>query len=219
MNPRPVWPSSWATCWRRRVFFNISGAEANETAIKLARGYFFKKGQPGQDRNSDAIVPWPDLATATATVSPSTVPPLPHCGRLRHIAYNDVRPSRWPSMTSPVLYAGADPGRVRRPSGLHRLCRCSRRRCHRTGARLRIDEIRPESAGPASFLPASSTASSQTSSPCQRGRPVAYRSVVAIANQETATGLHTGDHGAPLVATPWPVPQLSLSSRHWISAT
>ncbi len=31
-----------------RVFFSNSGAEANEAAIKLARGYFYKQGRPRQ---------------------------------------------------------------------------------------------------------------------------------------------------------------------------
>ncbi len=75
-----------------RVFFANSGAEANEGAIKLARGYFFHKGEP-RARIVSTVKSFHGRTLATATATGQTkysdpFAPLP--SDFVHVPFNDL---------------------------------------------------------------------------------------------------------------------------------
>ncbi len=127
-----------------KAFLCNSGAEANEAAFKLARGYFYKKGTP-RAKIVSAVNSFHGrtMATVTATGQPKYhIPfgPLP-VGYM-HVAFNDIDAMRAAvdANTCAVILE-----LVQGESGIHpatqEYVNAVVERCHETGALLVIDEI------------------------------------------------------------------------------
>jgi len=188
-----------------RVFFNNSGAEANETAIKLARGYFFKKGQP-RAKIVTAMQSFHGrtLATATATGQAKySAPFAPLPEGFVHIPYNDVT----------ALEEAVDDNTcavmlelIQGESGVHpatlAFVDAAVAACHRTGARLIIDEIQTGVGRTGKFFASQLYSIKPDIITLAKGLAGGVPIGVAIANQETATGFTPGDHGSTFGGNP-----------------
>ncbi|MDD2533980.1 MAG: aspartate aminotransferase family protein [Eubacteriales bacterium] len=188
-----------------RVFFNNSGAEANETAIKLARGYFFKKGQP-RAKIVTALQSFHGRTLATATATGQTkysapFAPLPE--GFVYVPYNDVA----------ALEAAVDDQTcavmlelIQGESGVHpatlAYVDAAVAACFRTGARLIIDEIQTGVGRTGKFLASQLYGIKPHIVTLAKGLAGGVPIGVAIADQETATGFTPGDHGSTFGGNP-----------------
>ena len=188
-----------------RVFFNNSGAEANETAIKLARGYFFKKGQP-RAKIVTAIQSFHGRTLATATATGQTkysAPFAPLPGGFVHIPYNDVAAleEAVDETTCAVMLE-----LIQGESGIHpatlAFVDAAVAACHRTGARLIIDEIQTGVGRTGKFLASQLYSIKPDIVTLAKGLAGGVPIGVAIANQDTATGFAPGDHGSTFGGNP-----------------
>ena len=188
-----------------RVFFNNSGAEANETAIKLARGYFFKKGEP-RAKIVTALQSFHGRTLATATATGQTkysapFAPLPE--GFVYIPYNDVA----------ALEAAVDDQTcavmlelIQGESGVHpatiEFVDAVVAACTRTGARLIIDEIQTGVGRTGKFLCSQLYSIKPNIVTLAKGLAGGVPIGAAIADQETASGFLPGDHGSTFGGNP-----------------
>lgn len=188
-----------------RVFFNNSGAEANETAIKLARGYFYKKGQP-RAKIVTALQSFHGRTLATATATGQTkysapFAPLPE--GFVYIPYNDAA----------ALDAAVDETTcavmlelIQGESGIHpatlEFIDAAVAACERTGARLIIDEIQTGVGRTGKFLASQLYGVKPNIVTLAKGLAGGVPIGAAIADQETASGFLPGDHGSTFGGNP-----------------
>lgn len=188
-----------------RVFIGNSGAEANEGAIKLARGYFHKKGRP-RARIVTAVQSFHGrtLATATATGQPKysqAFAPLPE--GFVHIPFNDPE----------ALKAAVDQQTcavmlelVQGESGIRPVdqayAKLAQELCRETGARLIIDEIQTGMGRTGHFFSYEGYGIKPDIVTLAKGLAGGVPIGAVIANEETATGFAPGDHGSTFGGNP-----------------
>ena len=188
-----------------RVFLANSGAEANEAAIKLARGYFYHQGQ-SREKIVSALHSFHGrtLATASATgQSKYSAPFAPLPPGFVHVPYNDLTAleAAVDTSTCAVLLEviqgesgvmPADPAYLQLAEKL----------CRQTGARLIIDEIQTGMGRTGRFLAYEHVQIKPDIIPMAKGLAGGVPIGAMIANQEAATGFHTGDHGTTFGGNP-----------------
>jgi acetylornithine aminotransferase/acetylornithine/N-succinyldiaminopimelate aminotransferase len=188
-----------------RVFFGNSGAEANEAAIKLARGYWFKKGQPrARIVTAQQSFHGRTLATATATGQTKySAPFAPLPEGFVHIPFNDVLAleDAVDETTCAVMLE-----LIQGESGIHpatlAFVDAAVAACHRTGARLIIDEIQTGVGRTGKFLASQLYSIQPDIVTLAKGLAGGVPIGVVIANQETAKGFTPGDHGSTFGGNP-----------------
>jgi acetylornithine/N-succinyldiaminopimelate aminotransferase len=188
-----------------RVFIGNSGAEANEAAIKLARGYFHKKGQP-RARIVSALQSFHGrtLATATATGQPRySAPFAPLPGGFSHIPFNDeaaLRQAIHDDTCALLLEL------VQGESGINpasqSYAQLAEQLCHETGARLIIDEIQTGMGRTGRFLSSQLYGIEPDIVTLAKGLAGGVPIGAVIANGETASGFAPGDHGSTFGGNP-----------------
>ena len=188
-----------------RVFIGNSGAEANEAAIKLARGYFHKQSQP-RVKIVSALQSFHGrtLATATATGQPKySAPFAPLPAGFVHVPFNDFDALR-AAVTDDTcavlleLIQGesgvrpADPAYVKLAETL----------CRQTGARLIIDEIQTGMGRTGHFLASQRYGICPDIVTLAKGLAGGVPIGAVLANEETASGFAPGDHGSTFGGNP-----------------
>ncbi|NLV47247.1 MAG: aspartate aminotransferase family protein [Clostridiaceae bacterium] len=187
------------------VFFGNSGAEVNEAAIKLARGYFYYQGQP-RSKIISAVKSFHGrtLATATATGQSKysqAFAPLP--AGFEHIPYNDTRVmlSAIDHQTCAVIMelvqgeSGVIPAD---PEYMHMI----EKRCRETGALLIIDEIQTGIGRTGHFLASSHYGLQPDMITLAKGLAGGLPIGAIIANGKASSGFHIGDHGSTFGGNP-----------------
>ncbi len=188
-----------------RVFIGNSGAEANEAAIKLARGYFYKKGQP-RAKIVSALQSFHGrtLATATATgQSKYSAPFAPLPEGFVHVPFNDQAALRAAvdDQTCAIMLeliqgeSGVRPADPEYVATAVELCRL-------TGARLIIDEIQTGMGRTGHFLASQLYGIQPDIVTLAKGLAGGVPIGAVIASQETATGFAPGDHGSTFGGNP-----------------
>ena len=188
-----------------RVFIGNSGAEANEAAIKLARGYFHKKGQPRVQIVS-ALMSFHGrtLATATATGQPKySAPFAPLPAGFVHVPYNDLDALRAAvnDKTGAVmleLIQGESGVRPADPA----FVRFAEQLCRETGARLIIDEIQTGMGRTGHFLASQFYGVQPDIITLAKGLAGGVPIGAVLASEDTASGFTPGDHGSTFGGNP-----------------
>jgi acetylornithine/N-succinyldiaminopimelate aminotransferase len=188
-----------------RVFIGNSGAEANEAAIKLARGYFHKKSQP-RTRIVSALQSFHGrtLATATATGQPRySAPFAPLPGGFHHILFNDEAALRQAidGETCALLLE-----LVQGESGINpasqAYAKLAEQLCRETGARLIIDEIQTGMGRTGCFLASQLYGIEPDIVTLAKGLAGGVPIGAVVANGDTASGFAPGDHGSTFGGNP-----------------
>lgn len=181
-----------------RVFFNNSGAEANETAFKLARGYFFRKGAPrAKIVSATQSFHGRTMATATATgQSRFSAPfgPLPP-GYI-HVPFNDVEAMRAEVDTDTCavimeLIQGESGIWHATPAYVEAVAA----RCRETGALLIIDEIQTGMGRTGRMFAFEHFGIRPDIVTMAKGLAGGVPIGACLATREAATGFQPGDHG------------------------
>jgi acetylornithine/N-succinyldiaminopimelate aminotransferase len=127
-----------------KVFFTNSGAEANEAAMKLARAYFFKKGQPRKGFVS-ALKSFHGrtFATVSATGQVKYQKPFaPLLSEVTHVPFNDadaLKAAVTEDTAAVILECVQGEGGVRPADEAY--LHLARTLCDKTGALLILDEV------------------------------------------------------------------------------
>jgi len=188
-----------------RVFIGNSGAEANEAAIKLARGYFHKKGQP-RAKFVSALQSFHGrtLATATATGQAKYSEPFaPLPSGFAHVPFNnqDALKSAVDDQTCAVILE-----LVQGESGIRPVDReyaqLAEQLCRQTGARLIIDEIQTGMGRTGQFLASQLYDIHPDIVTLAKGLAGGVPIGAVIANADTAAGFAPGDHGSTFGGNP-----------------
>jgi acetylornithine/N-succinyldiaminopimelate aminotransferase len=188
-----------------RVFLTNSGAEANEAAIKLARGYFYYKDKPRTKIISvRQSFHGRTLATAAATGQTRFSEPFaPLPPGFVHIPFNDSEAlkSAVNQETCAVILEiilgesgvlPADPGFVKLAETL----------CRQTGARLIVDEIQTGMGRTGRFFAHEHHKIKPDIITLAKGLGGGVPIGAMIGSGETATGFHVGDHGSTFAGNP-----------------
>jgi len=188
-----------------RVFIGNSGAEANEAALKLARGYFFHQGKP-RTRVVTALQSFHGrtLATATATGQDKySAPFAPLPAGFVHVPFNDLA----------ALEAAVDPDTcavmlelIQGESGIIPADKAylakARALCDQTGARLIIDEIQTGMGRTGSFLACQTYGLRPDIVTLAKGLAGGVPIGAVIADGSSSAGFHAGDHGSTFGGNP-----------------
>lgn len=188
-----------------RVFIGNSGAEANEAAIKLARGYFYHQGKP-RTRVVTALQSFHGrtLATATATGQDKySAPFAPLPAGFVHVPFND--PSALESAvdgdTCAVMLE-----LIQGESGIIPADKLyldkARDLCDKTGARLIIDEIQTGMGRTGSFLACQTYGIRPDIVTLAKGLAGGVPIGAVIADGDSSSGFHAGDHGSTFGGNP-----------------
>ena len=188
-----------------RVFIANSGAEANEAAIKLARGYFYKKGKArAKIVCTSKSFHGRTLATATATGQPKfSAPFAPLPSGFLHIPFNDIDAleKAVDDKTCAVLLEliqgesgvrPADPAYAKRAEEL----------CRETGARLIIDEIQTGMGRTGRFFASELYGIRPDIITLAKGLGGGMPIGAVLANEDSAAGFEPGDHGSTFGGNP-----------------
>ena len=188
-----------------RVFIGNSGAEANEAALKLARGYFYHQGKP-RTRVVTALQSFHGrtLATATATGQDKySAPFAPLPAGFVHVPFNDMA----------ALDAAVEPDTcavmlelIQGESGIIPADKAylakARDLCDQTGARLIIDEIQTGMGRTGSFLACQAFGLRPDIVTLAKGLAGGVPIGAVIADGTSSTGFHAGDHGSTFGGNP-----------------
>lgn len=188
-----------------RVFIGNSGAEANEAALKLARGYFYHQGKP-RTRVVTALQSFHGrtLATATATGQDKySAPFAPLPAGFVHVPFNDMA----------ALEAAVEPDTcavmlelIQGESGIIPADKAylakARALCDQTGARLIIDEIQTGMGRTGSFLACQAFGLRPDIVTLAKGLAGGVPIGAVIADRTSSTGFHAGDHGSTFGGNP-----------------
>lgn len=188
-----------------RVFICNSGAEANEGAIKLARGYFYKKNNP-RAKIVTALQSFHGRTLATATATGQTryseqFAPLPEgfvyvpfndCEALKEAVTND---------TCAVMLELIQGESGVRPAS-REFASLAAELCKQTGARLIIDEIQTGMGRTGSFFAYEGYGLKPDIVTLAKGLAGGVPIGALIANEETSSGFTPGDHGSTFGGNP-----------------
>ena len=188
-----------------RTFIANSGAEANEGAIKLARGYFHKQGAP-RTRIVSALKSFHGrtLATATVTGQPQYSDPFgPLPEGFVHVPYNDkdALTQAVTDETCAVVLELIQGESGVRPADLE-YAKLAEQLCRQTGARLIIDEIQTGIGRTGHFLACQMYGISPDIVTLAKGLAGGVPIGAILANEETAKGFKPGDHGSTFGGNP-----------------
>lgn len=188
-----------------RVFICNSGAEANEGAIKLARGYFYKKNNP-RTKIVTALQSFHGrtLATATATGQPrysEPFAPLPE--GFVYVPYNDLEALRSAVTddTCAVMLELIQGESGIRPANKD-FASLAAELCKQTGARLIIDEIQTGMGRTGSFFAYEGYGLNPDIVTMAKGLAGGVPIGALIANEDTSSGFAPGDHGSTFGGNP-----------------
>lgn len=188
-----------------RVFICNSGAEANEGAIKLARGYFYKKNSP-RTKIVTALQSFHGrtLATATATGQPrysEPFAPLPE--GFVYVPFNDCEAlkSAVTDDTCAVMLELIQGESGVRPAS-QEFASLAAELCKQTGARLIIDEIQTGMGRTGSFYAYEGYGIKPDIVTLAKGLAGGVPIGALIANEDTSTGFAPGDHGSTFGGNP-----------------
>jgi len=187
------------------VFIGNSGAEANEAAIKLARGYFYHQQKP-RVKIVTALRSFHGrtLATATATGQDKySAPFAPLPAGFVHVPYNDqaALAAAVDQETCAVMLEmiqgesgimPADPAYIRKAQEL----------CHQTGARFIVDEVQTGMGRTGRFFASEHYGIQPDILTIAKGLAGGVPIGAVIANGDTSTGFHPGDHGSTFGGNP-----------------
>ena len=188
-----------------RAFIGNSGAEANEAAIKLARGYFYKRNQP-RAKIVSALQSFHGrtLATATVTGQPKySAPFAPLPAGFCHIPFNDqdaLREAVTPDTCAVMLELVQGESGVRPADPAY--ARLAQELCWQTGARLIIDEIQTGMGRTGSFLASQHYGIQPDIVTIAKGLAGGVPIGAIVANEDTASGFEPGDHGSTFGGNP-----------------
>ncbi|MDD4682292.1 MAG: aspartate aminotransferase family protein [Eubacteriales bacterium] len=188
-----------------RVFICNSGAEANEGAIKLSRGYFHKQGKP-RTKIVSALMSFHGrtLAAATVTGQPKYSQPFaPLPEGFVHIPYNDCDALRQAITddTCAVMLELIQGESGVRPATAE-FAKLAAELCERTGARLMIDEIQTGMGRTGHFYAYEGYGIKPDIVTLAKGLAGGVPVGALIANEETAKGFAPGDHGSTFGGNP-----------------
>lgn len=188
-----------------RVFFGNSGAEANEAAIKLARGYFYKQGRPRQQIVT-ALQSFHGrtLATAAATGQPQYSQPFaPLPPGFFHVPFNDQKALR-KAVSDATCAVMLEP--IQGESGVHpadlEYIQLARTLCDQTGARLIIDEIQTGMGRTGRFLAGQLYQVKPDIVTLAKGLGGGVPIGAVLADETTSSGFVPGDHGSTFGGNP-----------------
>ncbi len=187
------------------VFFGNSGAEANEAAIKLARAYFHKQGQP-RPRIVSARQSFHGrtLATAAVTGQPRYSDPFaPLPSGIVHVPFNDIA----------ALQAAVDTTTcavvlelIQGESGVHpataAYAQLAEAVCRETGAQLIIDEIQTGMGRTGAFFASERYQLTPDIVTLAKGLGGGVPIGAVIASPDSAAGFTPGDHGSTFGGNP-----------------
>ncbi len=188
-----------------KIFIANSGAEANEAAIKLARGYFHKQGTP-RKKIVSALKSFHGrtLATATATGQPQYSDPFaPLPEGFVHVAFNDsdALMAAVTDDTCAVMLELIQGESGVRPVGLE-YAELAQQLCRKTGARLIIDEIQTGMGRTGHFLASQMYGLVPDIITLAKGMAGGVPIGAILANADTASGFAPGDHGSTFGGNP-----------------
>ena len=182
-----------------RAFLCNSGAEANEAAFKLARGYFHKKGRPRAKVVSVVnSFHGRTLATVTATGQPKyhlPFGPLPE--GFTHVAFNDPDAMRdaIDDQTCAVIIE-----LIQGESGIHPATRefvdAIVAKCHETGALLIVDEVQTGMGRTGRMFSYEHYGIRPDIVTLAKGLAGGLPIGACLATEDAATGFAPGDHGS-----------------------
>lgn len=188
-----------------RVFFANSGAEANEGAIKLARGYFYHKGDP-RARIVSAVQSFHGRTLATATATGQTkysAPFAPLPSDFVHVPFNDLdaMKSAVDDRTCAVMLeliqgeSGVNPADPAYVAAVADWCR-------EKGALLIIDEIQTGMGRTGHFFAFEAYGVRPDIVTLAKGLAGGVPIGALIANEVASTGFEPGDHGSTFGGNP-----------------
>lgn len=181
-----------------RAFLCNSGAEANEAAFKLARGYFYKKGTP-RPQIVSAVNSFHGrtLATVTATGQPKYHQPFgPLPAGFVHVAFNDVSAinDTVDEQTCAVILE-----LIQGESGIYPATRdyvdAVVARCRETGALLIVDEIQTGMGRTGRMFSYEHYGIRPDIVTVAKGLAGGLPVGACLATEEAASGFAPGDHG------------------------
>ena len=188
-----------------RVFFANSGAEANEGAIKLARGYFYHKGDP-RARIVSAVQSFHGRTLATATATGQTkysAPFAPLPSDFVHVPFNDLDAMKTAvdDRTCAVMLeliqgeSGVNPADPAYVTAVAEWCR-------EKGALLIIDEIQTGMGRTGHFFAFEAYGIRPDIVTLAKGLAGGVPIGALIANETASTGFEPGDHGSTFGGNP-----------------
>lgn len=189
-----------------RAFFCNSGAEANETAIKLVRKWAKRKKGEGATEIVTALKSFHGrtLGALTATGQPkfqSGFEPLP--GGFTHVPFNDV--AALESAVGPQT-AGVMLEPVLGESGIHPATRdflhAARQLCDRHGALLVMDEVQTGFGRTGKFWAWEHFGAKPDVIACAKTMGGGLPLGVCLATEDASTGIGPGDHGCTFGGNP-----------------
>ncbi|MDI9470289.1 MAG: aspartate aminotransferase family protein [Bacillota bacterium] len=188
-----------------RVFFGNSGAEANEGAIKLARGYHVEQGRPrARVLSATDSFHGRTLATVTATGQPKynqKFAPLPP--GFSYLPFGDEA-ALTQAMDDDVACLILE--LIQGESGIHPLSRdyvaLARRLCDQTGALLIIDEIQTGMGRTGHFTACQLYNVKPDIMTLAKGLGGGVPIGALLATEQAATGFVPGDHGSTFGGNP-----------------
>lgn len=188
-----------------KVFLGNSGAEANETAIKLARGFFYHQNKPRPKIiSAGRSFHGRTLATATATGQPRySAPFAPLPAGFIHVPFNDIDAltkeidqSTCAVILEPIQgESGINPANQEYLHAAAKLCR-------KTGTRLILDEIQTGIGRTGRFLASEHYGIKPNIVTLAKGLAGGVPIGAVIADRETAAGFMPGDHGSTFGGNP-----------------
>jgi len=188
-----------------RTFFANSGAEVNEGAIKLARGYFYHKGEP-RARIVSAIQSFHGrtLATATATGQDKySAPFAPLPSDFIHVPFNDIDALKMAvdESTCAVMLE-----LIQGESGVHpadpAYVTAAADWCREKGALLIVDEIQTGMGRTGHFFAFEAYGIRPDIVTLAKGLAGGVPIGALIANEQAAEGFVPGDHGSTFGGNP-----------------
>ena len=181
-----------------RVFFSNSGAEANEAAFKLARGYYHKKGTPrAKIVSATQSFHGRTMATVTATgQSRFSAPFGPLPPGFVHVPFNDVDALRAEVDTDTCAVVME---LIQGESGIWpatpAYAEAVAARCRETGALLIIDEIQTGMGRTGRMFVFEHYGIHPDIVTLAKGLAGGVPAGACLATEEAATGFSPGDHG------------------------
>lgn len=189
-----------------KVFFSNSGAEANEAAIKLARGYFFYKGETDRNEIITAKMSFHGrtLATIAATGQDKFRRPFaPDMPGFKYVTFNDIDElnSAVSSKTAAIMLE-----LIQGESGVHpahvEYVKAVRKLCDEKGILLIIDEVQTGVGRTGMMFCYENYRIKPDIMTLAKGLGGGVPIGATLCTNEVATGFRPGDHGSTFGGNP-----------------